>query len=120
MQADWGYVVIWEFRVQPGMEADFERAYGSEGGWAQLFRTGDGFSGTELHRDVSVPGRYVTLDFWSSGEAYQRFRQRNAARYAAIDAECQSLTESEVEIGSFARVGEYPGRCRLPGNPWVI
>src|SRR5215472_3020837 len=80
MQADWGYVVIWEFRVQPGMEADFERAYGSEGRWAQLFRTGDGFSGTELHRDVSVPGRYVTLDFWSSGEAYQRFRQRNAAR----------------------------------------
>lgn len=110
MQADRGYVVMWEFRVQPGMEGRFERAYGSEGAWAQLFKTGDGFSGTELHRDVSVPRRYVTLDFWKSQEAYQRFRRENAVRYASIDAECESLTQSEAEIGSFARVGEYPGR----------
>jgi hypothetical protein len=46
----------------------------------------------------------LTLDFWTSQKSYEDFRQRSAARYAAIDAECEALTESEVEIGRFARL----------------
>ena len=101
---DWGYLVIWEFQVRPGMESRFEAVYDPDGAWAQLFRTGEGFGGTELHRDRKVSGRYITLDFWSSEEAYDRFRQLNAAGYQAFDRECEALTESEVEVGSFHRV----------------
>ena len=104
------YLVIWEFRVRPGMESRFEEVYGPEGAWAQLFRTGDGFTGTELHRDAHIARRYITLDFWNSEQAYRRFRQQNAARYQAIDAECEAMTESEAEMGSFSRVGSPPGQ----------
>ena len=33
----------------------FERVYGPEGDWAQFFRTGRGYVGTELLRDVEIP-----------------------------------------------------------------
>jgi heme-degrading monooxygenase HmoA len=109
MTGDWGYLVIWEFRVKKGMESSFERAYGPDGPWIQLFRTGQSFVATELIRDTRIAGRYVTLDFWESHEVYEKFREANADRYKAIDAECEAMTESEVEIGRFARVGE-PGQ----------
>jgi len=104
MDRDWKYLVIWEFHVRRGMEAAFEKSYGPEGNWAQLFRGSDGFVATELNRDVKEAGRYLTLDFWTSKEAYDDFRARHAARYKEIDAECEAMTEKEVEIGKFARV----------------
>jgi heme-degrading monooxygenase HmoA len=104
MDGDWKYLVIWEFRVQRGMEAAFEKSYGPEGIWARLFRNGEGFVATELSRDEKKPGRYLTLDFWSSQEAYESFRAAHAARYKEIDAECEEMTESEIEIGKFARI----------------
>ena len=107
MDRDWKYLVIWEFHVRQGREPAFEKSYGSEGSWAQLFGKGEGFVATELNRDVKEPGRYLTLDFWSSREAYESFRQQHAARYKEIDAECEEMTESEAEIGRFARVTNY-------------
>ena len=104
MQGDWQYVVIWEFRVLGGKEGQFEQVYGSKGVWAEFFRTGEGYLGTELVLDASQPGRYVTLDFWSAQKLYEQFRAQNAARYAAIDAECEAMTGSEVEIGRFVRM----------------
>ena len=104
MDRDWGYLVIWEFRVRRGMEEMFEKHYGPAGTWAQLFRKGEGFIATELSRDLERPGRYLTLDFWSSQKAYENFREQHAARYKEIDAECEAMTESEAEIGRFARV----------------
>jgi heme-degrading monooxygenase HmoA len=104
MDLDWKFVVIWEFHVRPGMERAFEKNYGADGSWARLFREGEGFVATELSRDVKKPGRYLTLDFWSSQEAYESFRDQHAVRYHEIDAECEELTGGEVEIGKFARV----------------
>lgn len=103
MQGDWSYVAIWEFRVRPGSEAEFERVYGDAGVWAEFFRGGAGFVKTELIHDT-VARRYLTLDFWASQKEYDEFRQMNAERYQAIDAQCEVMTESEVEIGRFSRV----------------
>ena len=44
-------VIVWEFRVQPGQAAGFERAYAPEGDWARLFRRSPAYRGTELLRD---------------------------------------------------------------------
>src|SRR5512135_3081812 len=104
MGRDWLYVVIWEFRVRPGMEAAFEEAYGPQGAWSRLFGSGEGYLRTELIRDLETTGRYLTLDFWSSRQAYEQFRIANAERYRAIDAECETLTESENRTGEFQRV----------------
>lgn len=105
MHGEGEYLVIWEFRVLRGKEDQFEQAYGPKGVWADFFRTGEGYLGTELVRDATLPGRYVTLDFWTSQKLYEQFRAQNAARYESIDAECEAMTGSEMEIGRFARVG---------------
>jgi hypothetical protein len=44
--AEWEYVVVWEFRVRPELEEKFEDAYGSEGGWARLFKQNESYIGT--------------------------------------------------------------------------
>jgi heme-degrading monooxygenase HmoA len=98
------FIVVWEFRPRPGMEAAFERAYGPGGSWAQLFSKGKGFVATELNRDLKDSNRYLTLDFWESKEAYEAFRAKHAEDYAAIDRECEALTLEEKQIGAFERV----------------
>ena len=105
MDRDWKYVVIWEFHVQAGVRDRFEEAYGSNGVWARLFESGVGYARTELIRDVDQTGRYITLDFWASREAFETFREANRGRYHALDKECEAFTESEKRIGEFERLG---------------
>ena len=98
------YLVIWQFRPRPGLEQLFERAYGPHGPWARLFATAEGFVRTELNRDLKDLRRYLTLDCWASKEAYESFRAKYAAEYAAIDQECEALTDEEKPLGEFSRV----------------
>jgi heme-degrading monooxygenase HmoA len=100
----WNYMIAWEFRARTGAEADFERVYGPQGLWARLFEQGEGFVGTELNRDLKDPGRYLTLDFWISKDAYDRFRDQHRADYQTIDKQCEALTEREIELGRFERL----------------
>ena len=102
--ATWGYLVVWEFRPNKGVEDRFEEAYGSEGVWAELLRQGEGCIGTELNRDLKDSNRYITLDFWTSKQAYEAFRSAHLAEYESIVLECEALTESETELGTFERL----------------
>lgn len=103
-EADWQYVIIWEFHVRAGNEGRFEQIYGPTGEWARFFQSGKGYCGTELNHDLNVARRYVTLDFWTSREAYARFREENLSEYQAIDKRCELLTERETELGTFERI----------------
>lgn len=100
-----GYLVVWQFRPRQGAERAFEEAYGPHGPWARLFARAEGFVRTELNRDLKDSRRYLTLDFWTSKEAYESFRARYAVEYAAIDQECEALTDEEQLVGEVARVG---------------
>jgi heme-degrading monooxygenase HmoA len=100
----WGFVTVWEFRPRPGMEAEFEKAYGSNGIWAQLFVQEEGFIATELNRDLKDPSRYLTLDFWVSRDAFERFRDAHVSEYQAIDQHCEALTAGEKALGMFERL----------------
>ena len=100
-EAKAGFVVVWEFRVNPRKRRGFERAYGPDGEWATLFRKGKGFLGTELIRDEQDATRYLTLDFWKSRKDYERFRRQNREMYQLIDQRCESLTTRESEVGQF-------------------
>jgi len=101
---EWRFVVIWKFQVRPGMEERFEQECGANGAWAQFFRKNDAYIRTELIRDLKAARNYLTLDFWRSREAYESFRAQHAAEYEAIDAEHESMTEDERELGRFSRV----------------
>jgi hypothetical protein len=46
------FTVVWEFRVPARQRRAFEKTYGPEGAWVQLFRTGEGYVRTELLRDL--------------------------------------------------------------------
>ena len=95
------FTVVWEFRVKPGKQHAFEKAYGPEGDWVQLFRRSDDYIGTELIRDRHSRLRYVTLDHWNSRQAYLRFKKENRKVYQTIDAQCEALTTREKWIGEF-------------------
>lgn len=107
------FIAVWEFQVIADKRRAFERVYGPTGDWAKLFRRGEGYIRTELVRDRDVPGRYLTLDFWTSRLAYQKFRRQNLANYKAIDKRCEAMTQSERCLGEFQK--SVPA-CLLPAK----
>ncbi len=96
-----GVTVIWEFQVKPEAVSAFESIYGPAGAWAELFRQSPDYRGTELVRDLDRPGRYLTLDHWTSIEALRHLKQDLHVEYAALDKQCESLTKMEVFLGNF-------------------
>ena len=100
------YVRVWRFRPLPNRVTAFEEAYGPEGDWARLFRTGDGFRGTTLLKGTGEPAEYLTLDRWVSARAYEAFRRARNEEFTALDRRCEALTAEEQEVGEY----EEPGR----------
>ena len=96
------FVVVWQFEVAEEKIAAFEAAYSPEGSWAQLFRLSSDYKGTELLRDAYVTGKYLTIDRWSSEEAYRAFRRDHDAEYETLDRACDDLTSRETRIGTYA------------------
>lgn len=93
-------VIVWEFEPRAGQESDFERAYSSRGDWATLFARSAEFRGTELLR-AAVGNRYLTIDRWTSEEAFTAFRDRWRADYETLDRTCETLTVREALVGRF-------------------
>lgn len=95
------HVRVWTYRVAPGQEAAFARAYGPAGAWVALFRQAAGFLGTELLRPAEAGGAWMTLDRWASAAAFEAFQAAHGAAYAALDATCDALTVDERLVGVF-------------------
>jgi len=93
--------IVWEFIVRDGRISAFERHYGAEGTWAELFRGSQGYRGTILWRDKSDPRRYLTVDAWDSREAFEEMKARVAKEYARLDGQCADLTDAENYLGTF-------------------
>ena len=81
--------------------AEFERAYGTRGEWAEFFRPGRGYIGTELLKDVEVPGRYLVIDRWESAEAYNAFVAEHREEYMGRVDETRFHYDSELRFGTF-------------------
>ena len=95
------YIRIWEFLIKPEMRNDFERIYGSEGDWAQLFWKSDEFLFTELYRDPENENRYVTIDGFRSKKGFEKILGEFKEEYDVLDRRCEVLTISERHIGDF-------------------
>ena len=94
-------MVVWEFKIRPGVEAEFIEKYGPEGAWARFFRQSEGYIRTELVKDVTAERRFLTLDYWKSEEEFNRFRKQHLAEYERLDKEFEGLTEQETRLGAF-------------------
>jgi heme-degrading monooxygenase HmoA len=84
--------------------AEFERAYGPEGEWAEFFRQGRGFVGTELLRDVEAPGRFLVIDRWESADAYNAFVAAHREDYMGRVDATRYHYDSELRFGTFESV----------------
>jgi heme-degrading monooxygenase HmoA len=106
------YAIVWEFLVPEDHVAAFEAAYGPEGDWARLFAQAPGFLEVQLLRSHAQAGRYLTIDRWQSGMAFESFRQQFAEAYLALDRQLEGLASSEVPLGSFDEMPrrEHEGR----------
>jgi heme-degrading monooxygenase HmoA len=89
---------VWEYDVPQAATADFERVYGADGAWAQLFSSCDGFEGTELFASVTNPQRYVTVDRFRDEGSWLRFQAEQREAYLALDVQSQGLTLAEREL----------------------
>lgn len=95
------YVIVWEFIIREEFAGEFDAIYGPQGDWARLFAKSEGYRETRLLRDTTNALRYVTLDFWASREAHERFRREHEQEYMALDERCERLTVKEHKLGEF-------------------
>ena len=95
------FIIIWEYIVPESHKSEFERFYGPEGDWAQLFKLGNGYLGTDLLRDLEDSNHYITIDRWISSSAFDSFHEQFRLDYEAIDAGCEHLTEHETQLGRY-------------------
>jgi quinol monooxygenase YgiN len=96
------HVVIWEFRVREQYIPQFISAYGTNGDWATLFRRAEGFLGTQLLRSSREPDIFLTIDRWENIACFETFQERFGTEYKRLDAQMESYTLSEKEIGVFS------------------
>ena len=108
--------IIWEFVVKEEARGQFELAYGPGGAWSKLFAKCQGFRGITMVRDTKNPRRYLTIDFWDTGDQREQALSERKAEYASLDAALGEWTESKTEVGIFRVLAEgtvHPsGRAR--------
>jgi heme-degrading monooxygenase HmoA len=92
------------FRYEVRDPEAFEQDYGPEGEWARFFRQGRGYIGTELLHDVEEPERYLVIDRWESGEAYNAFLAEHDDEYLRRADESRFHYVQELRFGTFENV----------------
>jgi heme-degrading monooxygenase HmoA len=97
-------VIALVFSYEVRDPAGFEGAYGPEGEWAQFFRQGPGYIGTELLRDVETPGRYLVVDRWDSADAYNAFAAAHREEYMRRVDDTRYHYDQELRFGTFETV----------------
>lgn len=92
------------FRYEVRDPAGFAEIYGPEGEWAQFFRTGTGYIGSELLHDVDEPERFLVIDRWESAEAYNAFLESHQEEVIRRTDEARFHYVQELRFGAFENV----------------
>ena len=95
------FACIWEYDVKDEHQDAFEHTYGPEGEWVLFFSSSNAYMGTELHKDLTQPSRFITIDYWTNKSARDKFQKLHASEYKKIDQSCEAFTLSEKLIGEF-------------------
>lgn len=95
------HCIAYLYDVEPALAAEFEETYGPAGAWAQFFRAGAGYVGTELLRDSTRTGRYLVIDRWTSAAAAGSFLAEHAEDYALRSADTAHQYLRETQLGTF-------------------
>ena len=94
---------LWTFEVPAETEQRFVSAYKSDGDWARLFATANGFIRTELWR--AGDGLYMTADYWRSAADFEAFQANLVETYRQLDEELGGVSGIETFVGAFELAG---------------
>lgn len=95
------HCIAYLYDVEPAFAAAFEVTYGPSGAWAQFFRAGAGYAGTDLLRDSTQAGRYLVIDRWTFAAAAESFLADHAADYVRRSADTAHHYLRETRLGTF-------------------
>jgi hypothetical protein len=99
------FSVVWRYTIFPETIQAFEREYGPEGAWAELFGRSRDYRGSVLLRSTEPPLTYLLIDTWSDRASYEAFLAVHRAEYDALSARCARLYRAEERIGAGAPPG---------------
>jgi heme-degrading monooxygenase HmoA len=97
-------VIALVFSYEVRDTAHFEAVYGPDGQWATFFADARGYIGTELLRDVELPGRYLVIDRWETADAYNTFVAEHRDEYMQRVDDTRYLYDQELRFGTFENV----------------
>jgi heme-degrading monooxygenase HmoA len=89
------FVRVWEYEVPDDRTGAFTAAYAADGAWGELFGRAAGFVGTELYRDATRPGRFLTIDRWQDERDWRAFLGALGPAYESLDAQLEGLAAAE-------------------------
>ena len=98
------YLILWEYQVSPNKQSEFGMIYSPTGTWAELFKRGTGYVGSELLRDESRPNRYFIIDRWLTKKDYETFMLHHEDEYKALSEEYKDLVETESLVGKWITI----------------
>jgi hypothetical protein len=96
------YIIIWKYRIKPEAVQLFEKEYGSEGAWVNLFTQSNHYGGSVLYKSDEEKNSYLLIDYWDSKEEYETFKEKYRAMYDSLGTKFESLYVEEKKIGSFS------------------
>jgi heme-degrading monooxygenase HmoA len=97
-------VIALVFSYEARDPEEFEHAYGPDGEWAEFFRPAPGYIGTEVLRDLELPGRYLVIDRWDSPDAYNAFVSEHQAEYVRRSDDARFYYDQELRFGTFENI----------------
>ena len=100
------FAYVWRYTIDPQYRAEFLTAYRPGGDWAKLFLHDSEYIETKLFQDCDCSDRYMTVDYWTSKNARDSFRETFAVEFREIDERCESYTLDEFLIGDYVIIGE--------------
>ena len=91
------HCILWEFEVPAQNREAFKAANRPNGDWAELFRKGNGYKGTELLEGE----RFITIDRWEREADFEAFKATFGTEYDSLDCQLEGLSSSETRIGGY-------------------
>lgn len=95
------YCVVWQYEVENEKQSSFEKEYGDEGAWFQLFSTSRHYKGSQLSKCVNKNEMYLLMDWWEDATTYDAFLKENETTYTDLSKQLASLYKKETRLGEF-------------------
>jgi len=106
--------LVWQFTVQSGREAEFERFLGASGAWQSLSRRSRSFLGSSFLRDAVQSTRYLVVEYWSEMLVYETHHSDYSDEVRQLEQERDQLLDEMAPLGIFTAL-DVPDRT---GPTW--